>query len=149
MNPGPSVIGLVAPDRKLIQLGVSLFLVGLLTGFAIPSFAIPRLGLSSHLEGVLNGLFLVALGLIWPRLSMGRGLATATFIAGVYGTFANWFATLLAALWGAAEMMPIAGGGRIATPLAEAIVAGLLISLSLAMVFVCLAVLWGLRDSRA
>lgn len=149
MTNGPSVIGLNAPDRKLIQLGVLLFLIGLLTGFAIPSFAVPRLGLSSHLEGVLNGMFLIALGLIWPLLSIGRGLASITFIAAVYGTFANWFATLLGALWGAAGMMPIAGGGWIAEPMAEAIVAGLLISLSLAMVFVCLAVLWGLRDTRA
>jgi hydroxylaminobenzene mutase len=147
MTTGPSVIGLDTPDRKLIQLGVLLFLIGLLTGFAIPSFAVPRLGLSSHLEGVLNGLFLMALGLIWPRLAMGRGLATLTFIAAVYGTFANWFATLLGAMWGAAGMMPIAGGGWAAAPLAEAIVAGLLISLSLAMVFVCLAVLWGLRKT--
>lgn len=149
MTPGPTVAGLQDPGRKLLQLGVLLFLIGLLTGLAIPIFAVPRLGLSSHLASTMGGLFLMALGLIWPRLSLGSGLATTTFVAAVYGNFANWLATFLGAMWGAGgQMMPIAGGGRIATPLAEAIVAGLLISLSLAMVFVCLSVLWGLRDTR-
>jgi hydroxylaminobenzene mutase len=131
---------------KLMQLGFLLFLIGLLTGLAMPFFAVPRLGLSSHMQGVLNGLFLVALGLVWPRLSMGPGLATVTFIAAVYGAFANWLATCWGAMWGAGGLMPIAGGGQAAAPLAEAIVAFLLISLSVTMVFVCLAVLWGFRD---
>jgi (hydroxyamino)benzene mutase len=147
MSAGPKVFGIDTPDRKIIQLGVLLFLIGLLTGFAIPAFTVPRLGLSSHLEGVLNGLFLIALGLIWPRLSLSRPLATLTFVAAIFGTFANWLATLLAGLWGAGKMMPIAGGGQVAEPLAEAIVGALLISLSGAMVFVCLAVLWGLRTA--
>ena len=149
MSHGPQVFGLSVPDRKLIQLGILLVFIGLSTGFAIPSFAIPRLGLSSHLASVMGGLFLMALGLIWPKLAMRRGIATTTFLAAVYGNFANWLATFLGAMWGAGGgMMPIAGGGRVASPLAEAIVAGLLISLSVAMIFVCLAVLWGLRDTN-
>ena len=59
--------------HRLIQLGIILFLAGLLTGFVIPLMANPRVGLSSHLEGVMNGLLLVALGVIWPRLTLGRG----------------------------------------------------------------------------
>ena len=150
MTRGPTVIGLEDAGRKLIQLGVLLFLIGLLTGFAIPVFAVPRLGLSSHLASVLGGLFLMALGLSWPRLSLGRGLATATFIAAVYGNFANWLATYLGAVWGAGgQMMPIAGSGRMAAPEGEAIVAGLLVSLSVAMIFACLAILWGLRQTKA
>jgi hydroxylaminobenzene mutase len=45
----------------LFKLGLTLFVIGLLTGFAIPALKNPRMGLTSHLEGVLNGMFL-ALG---------------------------------------------------------------------------------------
>src|SRR5574342_565442 len=55
-------------SHRLLQLGILLFLLGLLVGFAVPSLANPRLGLASHLEGVMNGLFLVVLGLVWPKL---------------------------------------------------------------------------------
>jgi (hydroxyamino)benzene mutase len=145
MLQGPKVLFIASPDQNLLVAGVLLFLIGLLTGFAIPLVAVPRLGLSSHLEGVLNGMFLIALGLMWRRLVLPAWAGTTTFVLALYGTYANWFATLLAAMWGAAGMMPIAGGGASAAAVAEAIVAVLLASLSLAMIAVCLLVLWGLR----
>jgi hydroxylaminobenzene mutase len=141
----PIVYGVTAPDRVLMRAGVLLFLVGLLTGFAIPLLQVPRLGLSSHLEGVMNGMLLMILGLMWPRLALPAWAGTAAFWAALYGTFANWAAVLLGAMWGAAAMMPIAGQGATSTPVAEAIVAALLVSLALAMILVCVLVLWGLR----
>jgi hydroxylaminobenzene mutase len=141
----PKVYGFGSPDRLLIQAGVALFLLGLLTGFLAPVLAVPRLGLASHLEGVMNGLFLIAMGLLWDRLTLSRRAASFAFFAALYGTFANWLATFLSAMWGAGAMMPLAGGGATASPLAEGIVSALLISLSLAMVLVCILVLWGLR----
>lgn len=135
--------------RRLIRLGVLLFLLGLLTGFAIPAVASPRMGLASHLEALMNGLFLVAVGLVWPRLRLSARVLRAAFGLAVYGTFANWTATGLAALWGAGTMMPIAGGGRTGSPSQEAVVAVLLGSLSLAMVALCGMLLWGLRRGES
>lgn len=132
-------------SHHLLQLGVLLFLLGLLTGFAVPALTNPRMGLSSHLEGVLNGLFLIALGLIWPRLDLGPRSAVAAFWLAVYGTFANWATTLLAAAWGAGRSMPIAAGAHRGTAMQEGIVMVLLVTLSLAMVALCGLVLWGLR----
>jgi len=134
-------------SHRLLQLGVLLFLFGLLTGLAIPALANPRMGLSSHLEGVLNGIFLVVLGFLWPRLRLGRGASAATYWLAIYGTFANWAATLLAAAWGAGRMMPIAAGTQHGSAIQEMVVAGLLISLSLAVIAVCGLVLWGLRGA--
>ena len=57
--------------RGLIRHGITLFLVGLLTGFIIPLTANPRAGLASHLEGVMNGTFLLALGCAWSELRLG------------------------------------------------------------------------------
>jgi len=135
--------------HRLVQLGFLLFLVGLLTGFAIPMMANPRMGLSSHLEGVMNGMFLIGLGLVWPRLKLGRRTRSATFWITLYGTFANWAATFLAAVWGAGAAMPIAAGSHQGSPVQEVVITGLLFSLSFAMVIVCGVVLWGLRGGVA
>ncbi|MFM9862044.1 MAG: hydrogenase [Micropepsaceae bacterium] len=137
-----------AYDRVLMRAGVLLFLIGLLTGLAVPVLHVPRMGLASHLVGTMSGMFLIVLGLMWPRLVLPTWAGTTTFWAALYGAFANWLATILSAIWGAAAMMPIAGKGATSTPLAEGIVAALLISLSLAMILVCVLVLWGLRPTQ-
>ena len=88
-------------SRCLIQNGVLLFFFGLVTGLAVPMLAIPRMGLSSHLEGILNGFFLILLGLMWPRLRLPRPALVIAFWLAIYGTYINWATTLLAAAWGA------------------------------------------------
>ena len=54
-------------NRRLMFHGMLLFIVGLLTGFAEQHFANVRMGLAAHLEGLMNGIFLLALGAIWTR----------------------------------------------------------------------------------
>lgn len=133
-------------SRKLIRHGIFLFLLGLLTGFIVPLMHNPRMGLTSHLEGVQNGMFLVLLGIIWPQLNLSTGTLRCGFVLSLFGTYTNWATTLLAAIWGAgAEMMPIAGGNSHGSVWQEALIKLGLISLSFAMVIVCGLVLWGLR----
>jgi hydroxylaminobenzene mutase len=134
-------------EHRLLQLGYALFLLGLLTGFGLPAMENPRMGLASHLEGIMNGLFLILLGILWQRLVLSRRQAIATFALAIFGTFANWAATLLAALWGAGHSMPIAAAGNQGLAWQEGILDLLLFSLSFAMIGVCGLVLWGLRDS--
>lgn len=132
--------------NRLIWYGVLLLLLGLLTGFAIPAMTNPRLGLSSHLEGTLNGMLLILFGLLWSKLNLSEKLLKWTFGLALFGTFTNWFTTLLAAIWGAgAEMMPLAGGGHTGTDWQEIVIMFGLISLSLAVVSVCGILLWGLK----
>jgi (hydroxyamino)benzene mutase len=57
-------------NRRLMWHGMFLFLLGLLTGFAEQHFANMRMGLAAHLEGVMNGTFLVALGAIWTEVRL-------------------------------------------------------------------------------
>jgi hydroxylaminobenzene mutase len=66
----------------------------------------------------------------------------------IYGTFANWVATALAAIWGAGSMMAIASAGYEGTAFQESLIMALLFSLSLAMIGVVGLVLWGLRRGR-
>lgn len=132
--------------RKLLRLGVLLFLVGLITGFLIPTFQNPRMGLSSHLEGTLNGMFLIVVGLVWSSLRLSLRALKIGFRLSLFGTYTNWATTFLAALWGAgSEMMPLAGNDLHGAAWQEGLVKFGLISLSIAMVVVCGILLWGLR----
>jgi hydroxylaminobenzene mutase len=127
----------------LIFLGILLFLFGLLIAFFIPVMINPRMGLSAHLEGIMNGIFLVLLGLIWSKILLQTKWLTAVFWLTIYGSFANFVAVTISALTGAGKMMPIAGGIKGAS-LVEGLISFLLISLSLAMAVVCVIVLTGL-----
>lgn len=136
--------------RRLLQLGIALFLLGLLTGLAVPALASPRMALASHVEAVMNGAFLVLLGLLWPILRLSPRLLSAAFWLAVYGAFANWLATLLAAAWRAGNpMMPLAAQGSTGSPTQELVLKALLVSLALAMIVSCVLVLFGLRGPAA
>ncbi len=119
----------------LFKLGLVLFLIGLLTGFAIPALKNPRMALSSHLEAVLNGMLLVLLGLLWPHVDLPHAWGVTAIALIVYATYANWLATLLAALWGAGrKLAPIAAGDHEGSAAKEGVVSFLLVSLSVAFV---------------
>jgi hydroxylaminobenzene mutase len=134
--------------RRLMWHGIFLFLLGLLTGVAIPALTNPRMGVSAHLEGVLNGIFLIVLGLIWRELRLTPKGATATFRIALYGTYANWAATFAAAILGTSRLTPQAGSGHSAAFWQEALVGFGQVSLALAMLICCLFVLSGLREVR-
>ena len=137
-------------SHKLVRYGMILFLLGLLNGFVIPLMRNPRMGLASHLEAVMNGMFLILLGLIWQKLRMPVGALKWGYALALFGTYTNWVTNLLAAIWGAgAEMMPIAGGGYQGVAWQEVLIKVGLGSLSLAMTAVCLIVLWGLKASTS
>lgn len=133
--------------EKLIFFGVLLFFLGLIVGLFIPMMANPRMGLSSHLEGILNGIFLIVLGLIWHRITLSARWQKITYALAIYGTFANWAGILVAALLDAGAPLTVAAQGNQGTPLAEAIVGFALITLTIAMLTISITVLVGLRRS--
>ncbi len=128
----------------LITAGALLFLIGLLSGFATPEMTNPRMGLAAHLEGVMNGMFLVLVGLVWSRMSLSIRLSTLAFWSLLYGTFANWFFISLAAIFGTIAMTPIAGAGHAGKPWQEDLIAAGLMSVGLSMVLGCALLLLGL-----
>jgi (hydroxyamino)benzene mutase len=120
--------------RSMVALGAALFMLGLLTGFVVQMLTNPRMGLSGHLEGVMNGTFLIAVGAVWSKLKLSSALERAAFALLVYGTFANWFFVMLGALWGTSEISPIAGVGFKGLPWQESVVTIGLSSVGVAMV---------------
>jgi hydroxylaminobenzene mutase len=132
--------------HRLIQVGVSLFLCALLVGIAIPRFTVPRLALATHLLGITQGLFLIALGLVWPRLQLSARLARLAFSAVVYGCLAAWSANFLAAVWGAGNtLLPMAAGSAHGTAFQETVVVVALRTGGAALIVATALVLWGLR----
>src|ERR1700744_1204016 len=100
----------------LFTLGLVLFLLGLLTGVAVPALKNPRMALSSHLEAVLNGMFLVLLGLLWPHIHLPNAWGVTAVVLIVYSAYANWLAALLAAAWGAGRSLPPVRAARYENP---------------------------------
>src|SRR5947199_8769589 len=97
--------------HRLLQLGILLFLVALIVGLFVPKFAVPRLGLSTHLLEIMQGLFLMIAGLLWPTLRFSSFMSRIGIFLAVYGCFAAWPANLTAALIGAGNsQLPIAAG---------------------------------------
>src|SRR6185436_18602908 len=131
--------------RRLMWHGMFLFLLGLLTGLVEPQFANTRMGLAAHLEGVMNGTFLLALGAVWGNVALSVSTKTATWWLALYGTYANWGVTTLAAIFGTGALSPITAQGLSAQPWQESLVTAGFISVGIAIIAATVLLLWGLR----
>ena len=131
--------------RRLIWHGMFLFLLGLLTGFVETKFTNQRMALAAHLEGVMNGTFLVALGAVWMEVRLPSKLKAAAYWSALYGAYVNWIATALGAAFGIAALSPITSAGHHALPWQEGFVTVLFMTVGLAIVGSSVLVLWGLR----
>jgi hydroxylaminobenzene mutase len=132
-------------NRRLMWHGMFLFLLGLLTGFVEPHFANMRMGLAAHLEGLMNGIFLLALGTAWNEVMLAPKMKVAAYWGVLYGTYMNWAITSLAAIFGTGALSPITAPGRSAQPWQESLVTAGFMSVGIAIVLTSLLVLWGLR----
>jgi hydroxylaminobenzene mutase len=135
-------------NRRLKWHGIVLFLLGLLTGFVEVHVANVRMGLAAHLEGVMNGTFLLALGAAWPGIRLSARMQAVAFWTVLYGTYANWAFTMMAAVWGTAALSPITGAGHSGTPLQERLITICFMSVGIAIVAVSVMILVGFRGGR-
>jgi (hydroxyamino)benzene mutase len=132
-------------NRRLMWHGMFLFLLGLFTGFAETHFANIRMGLAAHLEGVMNGIFLLAVGAAWNELRLAPAPKRITLGLALYGTYINWFFTALAGAFGTGALSPITAPGRNALPWQEKLVTAGFMSVGLAIVACTVLLLWGFR----
>jgi len=133
--------------RRLIRHGMVLFLLGLVTGILIPTLTSPRLALAAHMEALLNGIFLILVGgVVWKQLRLPERLAAAGFWLLLIAAYANWGFCLLAAVFGASQVLAIAGAGYGAAPWQEQLVgAGLGVG-AICILAACCLVIYGLRE---
>src|SRR5260370_18170669 len=109
---GERRIGMEGTNRRLMWHGMCLFLLGLLTGFAETHFTNMRMGVAAHLEGVMNGTFLVALGAAWTQVRLPGPPKAIAYWTALYGTYGNWLVTTLAAIFRTAALSPFPGPGH-------------------------------------
>jgi hydroxylaminobenzene mutase len=72
-------------SRTVCFAGFAMFVFGLAIGFVLKALPNPRAALSAHLNAVQSGTFLIALALLWSKLTIWRQFAaplgTAIWIA--------------------------------------------------------------------
>lgn len=133
-------------QRRLIWHGMFLFLLGLLVGLAENHVVNPRMGLAAHLEGLMNGTFLIAVGAAWHFVRLSSGLAVLTFWSLLYGTYANLLTTTSAAILGASSLSPVTGAGHSAAAWQETLVTLGFVTVGIAMLVSTGLILWGLSQ---
>ncbi len=132
--------------HRLIQVGIALFVFSALEGFTISYLASPRLGLSVHTLSGLEGVIVLALGLMWPRLNLGAATSRIAFWFFVYSAFATLIPYVMAAVWGAGNStIPLAAGPARGSAFQEAVINVVLYSAALPFLISMALILWGLR----
>jgi hydroxylaminobenzene mutase len=132
-------------NRRLMWHGMFLFLIGLLTGFAEQHFANIRMGLAAHLEGVMNGIFLLALGAVWTEVRLSSRTKAVAHWTVLCGTYGNWLVTTFAAIFGTAALSPITGAGHSGQPWQESVMTAGFVAVGITIIAASVLVLVGLR----
>ena len=134
------------PKHALLLNGAVLILLGLLSGLAMLVVTNPRMGLSAHVGGVLNGMLLIVLGLAWPYVRLSAWLERATTWLLLLSLYAIWGFTLLGAVFGTSS--PIAGEGFSAERWQETLVNSGLMVAAFAILAATLALVYGFAKAR-
>jgi (hydroxyamino)benzene mutase len=129
--------------RRLMWHGMLLFLLGLITGLLEQRFTNVRMGLSAHLEGVMNGILLLALGAAWNEVRLPHPVKVTAYCTALYGTYVNWLVTSIAAAFGDAANSPITSAGQ------ESFVATGFFTVAIPIIATSIHVLRGLRGTAA
>jgi (hydroxyamino)benzene mutase len=136
--------------RRVVRAGALLLLLSVLLGFIVPRFALPRVAVSAHLVGLLQGLLLLTTGQLWGRLRLSPSLSSAASALGIGGAYGAWVANILAAGWGAGgELLRHAASGAHGTQAQELVLSVLLRGSGLAIAASWLFIVFGLRPARA
>jgi hydroxylaminobenzene mutase len=107
------------------------------------------MGLSAHLEGVMNGIFLLALGGAWNEVRLPHPIKVTAYCTALYGTYVNWLVTSVTAAFGTAANSPITSAGHSGQPRQESFVAMGFLTVAVAIIATSILVLWGLRGTAA
>ena len=87
-------------DLRLARHGVIVLLLGLLTGFVVAHFHNPPLGNAAHLVGLIGGFGIIGLGLLWPRLNLGRSWSGAGAWMIAVSIYLNWLGCVFQGAFG-------------------------------------------------
>jgi hypothetical protein len=127
-------------EHRLCFAGLALFLIALLQGFAIPAFERVDVARAAHATALGSGTFLIAVGLLWPKLSFRRLAAL-------------WAALLVTSLYAIAVALTLSAtypsGGEANHRVVAAFNAVLGVGGAIALLASLLAVMFACKPSRA
>jgi hydroxylaminobenzene mutase len=135
--------------RRLVWHWIVIVLLALVGGAFVQSLANPRLGLSAHVGGVMNGTLVAVIGAVWAEFALSPGAARVLFWSALYSGYVNWAGLLLAAIFGTSRSTPMLGAGHVGTPWQEALVNFCLTSGAVVIIVALILVLAGLRAQRS
>lgn len=87
--------------RQILFHGGIMTLLSLLSGFTTFFALVPRIALSSHTVGLLQGAMLIAIAGAWHLLNAPPKTLKILKYTLLVGFYANWLSTQLSALWSA------------------------------------------------
>ena len=136
-----------ASRRAFVFHGLILFLLGLIIGLVEAHVSNPNMGLAAHLEALMNGIYLIALGSIlgWVRLT--PSLFSLAFWTTLYGAYANVAVTFFASLVNASSFSPVTGAGLHAAPWQEYLVTFGFVTVGIAMLVSTCLFIFGMRNT--
>ena len=111
----------------------------------------PRGVLSGHVEGILNGMFLIIVGLMADRVRLSARASAVCVGLLLYGTFVNWITSTTAGILGTSQATPIAGAGHHAAPVIEQVVMVVSVTVGIAMILAVRMLLfraWARQNDR-
>lgn len=133
-------------SHRLLQIGITIFLLASLWGLAIPFAALPSTAVTTHRLAFLLGLTTLVVGLIWPRVQLGVAASQLAERGYVYAVAATLLGYALAAMVKAGgSALPIAAGGIRGSAAEEIVIDVLLGSAAIVFLMVFATILWGLR----
>jgi len=95
--------------RQIVTHGLSLILVGLAWGLAIPATPYPRLALGAHIQFETNGMLFLLLGILLLTVRHSVGIKSVWVV--VVSAWLTWLMALSEvgnAWWGTNQLLPIA-----------------------------------------
>ena len=113
-------------SRQIVTHGLTLILVGLAWGLAIPMTPYPRLALGAHIQFETNGMLILLLGILLLKVPNSVGIKSVWVI--IVSAWLTWLMALSEvanAWWGTNQMLPIAAqqaGAHGAAPWQELLV---------------------------
>jgi len=134
--------------RRLFFHGMVLVLAGLLMGTVVQAVANPRIGLSAHTGTLMNGILVIALGALWPRIELSARQEATAYWAWIVGSYLSAVALFFAGVFGTSRATPLHGAGHAGTAWQEGLVeAGLTLG-AVGVLVGSAIVVYGLRRRR-
>jgi (hydroxyamino)benzene mutase len=134
-------------DLRVARHGAILLFLGMLTGFVIVDFHNRGVGNAAHLTGLIGGYGLIALGLLWPKLNLGRWSGAGAWVTAA-SLYLNWLGLVLQGGFGSGPKAP--GSTRLGSTTLWDHIGGIVLMLAVLLSLLSgLIVLIGLRKVAA